>query len=69
DCSAELYSPHSGVAMRIADDVRSVVGDTAGVVGNAKEGLRRDLVVRRRGFRNRPNGYFARVDVVAVDET
>lgn len=55
DCSAELYSPHSGVAMRMTSDAPAVVFYEGQGLDAAHPGLGRGVCLEPQGFPDAPN--------------
>lgn len=60
DCTAELYSPHSGVAMRVSSDAPAVVFYEGQILDTQHPGLGRGLCLEPQGLQDAPNhaGFF-----------
>jgi aldose 1-epimerase len=55
DCSAELYSPHSGVAMRVSSDAPAVVFYEGQILDVLHPQLGRGVCLEPQGFPDAPN--------------
>jgi aldose 1-epimerase len=55
DCSAELYSPHSGVAMRVSSDAPAVVFYEGQILDAHHPHLGRGVCLEPQGFPDAPN--------------